>query len=153
MSTPYFSTPERLAALRTAADAWLDTPYVQSGAVCRNGASCHRLAGAVLLDAGYPLPTVPERGRMLRTAFAGAMQAWFAAHPEHFAPVHAGEAPAPGDLLVANLGIGHIGLCVGGPGPQILQVLLSMPAHYVSWADPAVRATVISIYRPLEVAV
>ena len=151
MPTPYFATPERIAALDSAASAWLGTPYVQSGAVRGNGASCHRLADAVLVDSGYPMPPVPERGAIRRAGFVAAMLAWFESHPEHFAPVPLDEMPVAGDLLVADLGCGHIGLCLGGPGPRILQVLFSAPAHYATYADPRLRACLRAIYRPLEV--
>ena len=147
--TPFFHSPDRITALEAAAAAWLGTPYVQSGAVKGSGASCHRLAGAVLRDAGMPLPEIPERGRTRMCEYRGAMRAWLDDHPEHFAPV-ALEALQPGDVLLCQVGIGHIGLFVGDPGARVLQVLRGRPAQFVSLNDPQVRRYVLAAYRPLE---
>ena len=148
--TPYFATPDRQMALEAAASAWIGTPYVQSGAVRGCGASCHMLAAAVLRDAGYPLPDVPHRGTTGLRGYTAAMRAWLDGHPEHFGPV-ALEELAPGDVLLCEVGYGHIALFLGAPGARVLQVLSRMPAHLVSLADPRTRSHVLAAYRPLEV--
>lgn len=147
--TPWFNTPARIAALEAAAAAWLGTPYVQSGAIRGSGASCHKLSSAVLLDAGYPLPATPERGMTRLREFTAAMRTWLEAHPEHFAAVPL-EALAAGDVLLCQIGIGHIGLYLGDPGARALQVLRNAPTHFVSLNDPQARRCVLAAYRPLD---
>jgi cell wall-associated NlpC family hydrolase len=147
--TAYFSTPERIARLEAVTASWLGTRYVQSGAIKGHGASCHRLAGAVLAEAGMPLPEIPERGVTHLREYREAMRTWLDGHPEHFAPV-ALEALQPGDVLLCDAGVGHIGLYLGDPGARALQVLRNAPAHIVSLNDPAMRRRVLAAYRPLE---
>ncbi len=149
--TPWFNTPARIAALEAAAAAWIGTPYVQSGAVRGSGASCHKLGAAVLIDAGYPLPPAPERGLTKLHRYTAAMRAWLEEHPKHFAAVPL-EALAPGDVLLCEIGIGHIGLYVGDPGARALQVLRNAATHYVSLNDPQARRFVLAAYRPLDPA-
>lgn len=149
--TPYFSTPERLAALEAAAFAWLGTPYVHSGAVRGNGASCHMLAAAVLRDAGYPMPPPPERGTIRLRDYTATMRAWLDGQPERFALVGL-DSLAAGDILLCEIGIGHIGLFLGDPGARALQVLRHTPTHTVCLNSPHERACVLAAYRPLEVA-
>lgn len=148
--TPYFSTPERLGALESAAAAWLGTPYVQTGAVRGSGASCHMLAAAVLRDAGCPLPEVPQRGITGLRGYTTAMRAWLDGHPEHFAPIALADVSA-GDVLLCEIGCGHIALVLGEPGARVLQVLRHTPAHLVSLADAGVRSHVLAAFRPAEI--
>ena len=147
--TPFFSTPERIARLREVVQEWIGTPYVQSGAIKGNGASCHRLAGAVLAEAGFPLPAVPDRGGLRMREYIDAMDTWLAGHPESFQPVALHELQA-GDVIVCKLGIGHIALFVGGDGAEVLQVLRNAPAHCVSFNDPSVRQYARAAWRPVE---
>lgn len=147
MSAAYFSTAERLGALESASEAWIGTPYVVSGAVRGSGASCHRLAAAVLVDAGFPLPPVPEKGATRLREFTDTMRAWLDAQAL-LALQPVGAEIQPGDILLCEIGIGHIGLAlVGG---LALQVLRHRPAHTVSLADPNVCEHILAIYRPVE---
>jgi cell wall-associated NlpC family hydrolase len=146
---PYFSSPERIARLLAVAETWKGTPYVQSGAVKGNGASCHRLASAVLIEAGVPLVDVPERGVTRLREYLGVMRTWLDGHPDMFAQVSL-DALAPGDVLLCDAGVGHIALYLGGPGASVLQVLARAPAHCVSLNDPSNRSRVLAAYRPLE---
>ena len=148
---PYFTTPERIAALEEAASAWLGTPYVISGAVRGSGASCHMLAAAVLRDAGYPMPLPPERGVTRLREYTATMRAWLDGHPECFAPIGL-DALAAGDILLCEIGIGHIGLYLGDPGARALQVLRHTPTHTICLNSLHERACVLAAYRPLEVA-
>lgn len=145
----WFRTAERHAALESAASAWMGTRYCQSGAVRGSGASCHRLAGAVLADAGFPIPPVPERGATLKRDYLATMLEWLSTCGA-FAPLDLSLAPEAGDILVADLGIGHIGLCLGGPGPRILQVLRNQPVHVVPYATPALQSRIRAAFRPIE---
>lgn len=159
MSTAYFSTPARVSSLEAAAAAWLGTPYVQSGAVRGSGASCHMLAAAVLRYAGFPLPLPPDRGLTRLREYTAAMRTWLDSQPAHFAPVALPDSASslqpsaflqPGDVLLCEIGCGHIGLYLGDPGARALQVLRHTPAHMVSLHDPQVRAHLVAVWRPLE---
>lgn len=146
----WFRTPERVAALEAAAAAWLGTPYCQSGAIRGSGASCHRLAGRVLADAGFPLPPVPERGATLKRDYQSAMTEWLATCGAFVPLALPLDALAVGDVLVADLGVGHIGLCLGGVGPQVLQVLRGQPVHITTFADPRLQGRLRAAFRPIE---
>lgn len=148
----YFSEG-RLARLQAAADAWLGTPYVQSGAVRGNGASCHRLVDAVLRDAGFPMPPVPERGTTTRSRFLDVMRGWLDGHAEHFAKIDVREVAdlCAGDLLLCKVGIGHMALYLGGPAAEALQVLRTAATHKVTLHHAQTFARVLCAYRPLEV--
>jgi len=147
--TPWFSSPPRIAALESAAASWIGTPYVQSGAVRGCGASGHRLASAVLMEAGFPVPTVPERGGTRLREYTLAMRRWLDGAQTHFAAISLDDL-APGDVLLCEIGIGHIGLFLGGHGARALQVLRTAPTHIVSINDPQVRAHLVAAYRPIE---
>ena len=149
--TPYFAEPSRCSTLESAAAAWLGTPYVQSGAVRGSGASCHMLAAAVLTDAGYPIAP-PPRGTTKLREYTATMRAWLDGQPERLAPV-ALDALQPGDILLCEIGIGHIALYLGGPERRALQVLRQSPAHYVSLGDPQAREHVLGAWRPLDSAI
>lgn len=150
---PYFRTPERLALLQEAALAWKDTPYVTSGAVRGKGASCHRLAGAILADAGFPLPAVPERGMTRKCEYFDAMVAYMLENCQRFAPVALKrEALMPGDVLLCKVGIGHTALFLGGVSMDAMQVLRNASAHRVSLRNASEWSFVRSAWRPVEIA-
>jgi cell wall-associated NlpC family hydrolase len=146
---PFFDTPERIARLNAVAQTWLGTPYVQSGAVKGNGASCHRLATSVLIEAGFPLADVPERGTTKLRGYLDAMRTWLDGHPDGFLQVNLDDL-APGDVLLCDAGVGHIALYLGGIGASVLQVLRNAPAHCVSLNDSSNRCRVLAGYRPIE---
>ena len=154
--TPYFLSSDRIERLRNEAASWLGTPYAQSGAVKQSGASCHRLSGEVLRGAGFPVPTVPERGLTRKRDYFEAMREYMEGHPASFAPVvpENGELEIddliPGDLLLCRIGIGHTALYLGGPAARALQVLIKSPAHLVSLHIPRVWSFVEGAYRPVE---
>ncbi|MBC2592703.1 C40 family peptidase [Ruficoccus amylovorans] len=147
---PYFSSAERIGKLMTIAASWLDTPYVQSGAVKGCGVSCHRLAAAVLSEAGVAMDDVPERGDTGRRQFAQAMRGWLESRPARFAPVGPDEPLCPGDILLCDFGIGHIALYLGGEQRAVLQVLLRGATHLASLLDPQLQGRVRAAWRPLE---
>lgn len=146
----WFRTPERITALEAAAAAWIGTPYCQSGAILGSGASCHRLAGAVLADAGFPIPPVPERGATLKRDYQSAMIEWLGSCGAFLPLALPFDRPEAGDVIVADLGIGHIGLCLGGDGPQVLQVLRGQPVHVTTFGDPRLRGRLRAAFRPIE---
>ena len=149
-SHDWVRTAERVAALESAAAAWLGTSYCQSGAICGSGASCHRLAGAVLAVAGFPIPAVPERGVTLKRDYQATMIEWLSTCGAFVPLAMPCDRPEVGDVLVADLGIGHIGLCLGGDGPQVLQVLRGQPVHVTTFADPRLRGRLRAVFRPIE---
>jgi cell wall-associated NlpC family hydrolase len=142
----YFRTPERLHALTDAVQEWIGTPYVGSGAIKRNGASCHRLAGAVLTEAGFEVRP-PEKNQTGLRQFTATMEAWLDASPQ-FSRLPTRSDIQPGDVLLCEYGIGHIALAVGDGGA--MQVLRHQPAHIVQLADPNVAKRILVVYRPIE---
>ena len=146
----WFRTAERVGALEAAAAAWIGTPNCQSGAGRGSGASCHRLAGAVLAEAGFPIPSVPERGMTLKRDYQARMIEWLATCGAFVPLALPFDRPEVGDVLVADLGVGHIGLCLGGDGPQVLQVLRGQPVHITTFADPRLLGQLRAAFRPIE---
>ena len=115
--TPYFNTPERIAALKRAATSWLGTPFVPNAAIKGHGVSCQKLAGHVLMDAGFlpagfELPAEPMNWSHAHTD--SLLEQFMARHADCFALV---ELPAyqhalPGDVLGIRYGgcVHHCGL-------------------------------------------
>jgi cell wall-associated NlpC family hydrolase len=153
--TPFFSTPERLAALAAEAARWPGTPFVHFGAIPgrSGGASCHCLAHAVLTGAGFviedPLPRV--RVTWARQHTGGLMLPWLRARGTLFEerPLEVGQIQ-PGDLLIANIGeLSEHHCAVAVPGQQILHTLRREGAHLTALGDPVVRAITVGIFRPV----
>ena len=152
----YFTTPERLQALATEAARWPGTPFVSYGAFPgpRGGASCHCLCGAVLAGAGWTVGEVLPRYKVNHAQHhaEGVMLPWLRARPEKFAEI----APAsielllPGDLAISPLdGLcdHHMGVAI--PGGRVLHTLRRRGAHTIERSDPALRAYLTAIFRPL----
>ena len=146
MRRPFFEAPDRVAVLVRCAESWVGTPYVVSGAVRGSGASCHRLAGAVLSDAGFHVDP-PEKGATRLREFTAAMRDWLDRQP-NLERVEDPTKVLAGDIILSEIGIGHIALVLDGGA--ILQVLRSAPTHIVSISDPNVRSRVLAAYRPME---
>jgi cell wall-associated NlpC family hydrolase len=155
--TPFFSTPERLAALSASAEKWPGTPFVHWGAVPGKdgGASCHCLAAAVLAGAGFSVPEPMPRARVTRARqhTGGLMLPWLRARGTLFAEIApiAISSVQPGDLLIANLGDlseHHCGVAL--PGEQLIHTLRQKGAHLTALGDPQTARTLVGIFRPLE---
>lgn len=118
-------TPQEIADLVAAAEAWRGTPFSDRG--CRRGAgvTCHHLPAAILRDARWlPELQIPEG----ETAWAavhgrGVMEEWFdGPGRQWFAPADPG-AREPGDVLGFRLGrcIHHLGVEL--PGGAIIHAI------------------------------
>lgn len=168
MSTPFFSTPARLEALRAEAGRWPGTPFINYGAIAglRGGASCHCLAGGVLAGAGWSigeeLPRIPPNYASQTTD--GVMLPWLRDRPaklQEIAPATV-EAILPGDVIVAKLGLceHHLGLALpaGVVHPDgrtlgaglVLHTLRRIGAHVIAIGDPNFAANFVALFRPLE---
>jgi hypothetical protein len=146
--THHFATSLRLEALQAASAAWEGTPFARYGAVRGVAASCHGLVYGVLADAGWARDNAEE-----------VMRPWLRARPSRVREVavwaHDSDVDLswikPGDVLVSQLALDlvphHMGLAL--EGGQALQVLPRAAAHRVALGDPAVRATLKGVYRPL----
>lgn len=106
-----------LAALETAAESWIETPWCDDSETKGRGACCHRLVAAVYRDAGWlpgdvSIPSGPAlhaRGNdrpLMVDWFRGPGAAWFDEVAD----------PMPGDALVIRVGHAphHLGLLLRG---------------------------------------
>jgi hypothetical protein len=162
MTTPFFSTPARLAALTTEAERWIGTPFINYGAVCgkTGGASCHCLAQAILAGAGFFVDEQLPRVRVTwaRHHTGGLMIPWLRARGTIFAEITPMKAESiwAGDLLVANLNElceNHSGVAVqrnGVPGLSVVHTLRGQGAHYTGLGDTAFKSVLAAIFRPLD---
>lgn len=95
--TPYFDSPERIAALHAELRRWEGTPYVANTAVCQAGGDCVRTADAILRGCGWTRTL--EWPRYQSTGEdADRLLAALDAVPE----LSSGERPAPGDVIVGK---------------------------------------------------
>ncbi|HZV37012.1 MAG TPA: hypothetical protein VFB72_20720, partial [Verrucomicrobiae bacterium] len=63
--TPWFNTPERIAALQATAKAWDGTPFMPNACLRGHGVSCQKLAAGIYVDAGFfPAGTTVPDGPM-----------------------------------------------------------------------------------------
>lgn len=131
MPDPFYSAPDRLAALRSAAARWLGTPFRASSRVCGpgGGVDCVRLAYAVHLEAGafepfevgsLPLDWHRHHDESGILAFFG--QEHVRSRLKMYDPE---DTPAEGDLVTVRIGRcdHHLGTVVDlGGGPGLLHV-------------------------------
>jgi|GEM_PF-1075179 hypothetical protein len=156
---PFFRTPERLAALEAAAQAWVGTPFAHNGCVRGplGGACCHGLAWGVLADAGW--------------AFGEAMPLGKASHARHhreeiilpwlrarcgsggllaeISPVEVAQLQ-PGDITTHRFGLctHHVALVV--PGGFLLETWSRRSAGLRTLADATATKRMTAIFRPLD---
>ena len=154
-TTAYFSTPERLAALTAAGQAWIGTPFAHNGIVCgpQGGVSCHGLVVGVLAEAGWSLGEAFPTGQAghARHSRLEVMLPWLRARPEKFAeisPVAVGSL-LPGDITTHRLGLcsHHVALVL--PGAWLLEVWSGRVAGVRSLVDADATKRLTGIFRPL----
>lgn len=159
--TPFFTTPERIAALRLAAERWTRTPFAPAGAVWgpRGGACCHRLAIAVEGEAGVPFSQaeVPDAPLNRAAHHPGSLMAdWLRAHGARFAEITAStpeqlsELVQPGDILLIRHGVGVHHAAVALDRGEVLQTLQGIGAHIAQPVDRRMRQRLWAVFRPLE---
>lgn len=160
---PFFSAPERIAALRTAAERWNLTPFAPGGKTHgpRGGACCHRLVIAVESEAGLPWSQdeVPD-GVLNRAAHhAGSVMAdWLRAHPDRFAEILApadlslADLVQPGDVLLIRHGVGVHHAAAALDRGEIIQTLQGIGAHIIRPVERRQRQRLWALFRPLEVS-
>jgi hypothetical protein len=159
MRAPFFWSPQRLAALDAAAQAWMGTPFAHNGRVCGplGGACCHGLVWGVLADAGFH--------------FGEEMPLGFAAHARHsreeivlpwlrlrcgvagaFAEVTPATAAQlmPGDITTHRLGLctHHVALVL--PGRLLLETWSRRVAGVRSLDDADATKRMTAAFRPLD---
>jgi hypothetical protein len=161
MSTPFFNTPERLAALDAAWPLWMGTPFahLRRGVPVRGprgGANCHALCWGVLTDAGWSmpidLPLVSSNHAKHHTE--EIMLEWFRAHPQIFLEITPAEVALlqPGDLIPQKYGLvtHHLSLTV--TRSLIIETFSGKQAGTRALADADATKRMQAIFRPLEIA-
>ncbi len=158
MSAPFFNTPERIAALRTAAERWQGTPFVPASAICgpRGGACCHRLAVAPLIETGFPITQEELPDGVLNRAshYAGSQMAdWLRANPDRFEeiPIPTLACIQPGDIILLRLGIGAHHAALALDRGEVLQTWQGMAAAITVCAERRIEKRLHALFRPLEV--
>jgi cell wall-associated NlpC family hydrolase len=146
--TPYFSTPERLAALRAHAEQWLGTPFAAHAMVRGAGVDCVHLGAALYMACGVFTEFSPPNYSL----DAGAHQAdsqvvgWLDSHPCFLRfPV-----PLPGDCLCFRFGKSehHIGVLVDGA--KFIHALPRRSVMFGSLRESYYAHRLAAIYRPME---
>lgn len=157
MSTPYFSTPERLTALRAAANAWDGTPWAANSCVQgeRGGVCCHRLVAAVLEDAGFPITRAEIPGGTLNRAthFEGSVIAdGLRNMPDRFQEITPAvwSALQAGDVFTIRLGLGAHHVAVMADAETVIHSWQGVGAHMERIVDPKLRKRVAHIFRPIQ---
>jgi len=168
MNPPFFSTPERIEALRVEAGRWPGTPFINYGAVAggAGGASCHCLAAAMLAGAGWrlgeALPRIPVN--YASQTSDSVMLPWLRARPEKLQEIVPADLASilPGDLIVAKLDLceHHLGtaLPAGVVHPDgrvlgdglVLHTLRRIGAHVIGIGDPFFTSNFVALFRPLD---
>jgi hypothetical protein len=154
--TPFFSTPDRIAALRAAAEHWQGTPFAPAAAVCgpRGGACCHRLVVAVLAEAGLPIyqEEIPDAPLNRATHHQGSLMAdWLRAHPQRFEeiPLPTLAVMLPGDIGLLRLGIGAHHAALALDRREVLQTWQGIGAVIGPLDDPRMEKRLMALFRPL----
>jgi len=157
VNTPFFSTPERLAALRAAADAWDGTPWAAGSCVKgeRGGVCCHRLVMAVIAEAGFPITQteIPNGTLNRATHFAGSVIAdGLRNMPDRFEEIAPAEWSAlrAGDLFTIRLGLGSHHIAVMADHETVCHSWQGVGAHLERIADPKLQKRVTHIFRPIQ---
>lgn len=155
MIQPFYTTPERTAALAIEAELWLGTPWCANSEALgvRGGVSCHNLPRALYIRTGALAPSFPKiQGKPNRHARRSDMETFLDARPEfERVPIEGPlkEIVQTGDLLGLRIYhcVDHLGVCVGS---SFIHVLMhkhtSLDLFRVSpWAE-----RVKAIWRPIE---
>ena len=118
------ATPEKVAALVAAAEAWRGTPFCEGRPVKGSGVNCHHCVAEILFDAGWleRFPVI-DGPRDWALAQERSLMVDFIESCGRFDEVwhHVNDGPAcpalqPGDVLGFHLGhtIHHLALALGG---------------------------------------
>lgn len=155
--TPFFNTPERIAALVAAADALEGTPFAPGGCIAgpRGGMCCHRSVIWVLEHAGFPVHQWQiADGPMTRgTHHVGsAMAAWLDTQSDRFMPLQmeSWESLQAGDVLIIRNGVGsHHAALLLAQG-RVLQSFQQIGVHIVTGVYEQRRRLITHVYRPIS---
>ena len=155
MSNPFFSSPERKAALLAAAKEWEGTPFAPASAIKgeRGGVCCHRLVIGVLIDAGFPITQDECPGGTMNRAThheGSVMADWIRLHPGRFADMPEGTPRQAGDILTIRLGIGSNHLAIMADDEQIIHSWQGVGAHMSRVVEPKFLKRITNHFRPLE---
>src|SRR4051794_15816276 len=107
MGLPYFSTPERIAALVAEAKLWKGTPWCANSEARGSGVSCHNLPRSIYIAVGaltIEFPKIVASPNATRHTKQSVMEPFLDSRPE-FARIERGETGLllpgllqPGDL-------------------------------------------------------
>lgn len=157
MNHAFFSTPERVARLATAAKSWAGTPFVPNAAIKGHGVSCQKLAGLVLMEAGalplyFELPSEPMNWSHANKE--SLLEQFMDGQPEFFTAI---KTPAylnaqPGDVIGILYGgcVHHCGVVL--PNGTFVHCIRGHGVIISHLRDAAYMRTVRRIWRPLEIS-
>ncbi len=155
MKQPYFSTPERIAALRAEVGRWIGTPFAAHANICGAGVDCVQFAAAVFLKLGIIKSFEPGRytldgGLHSKTS---ALVTWFETSVD-FMAIDPATAVA-GDILCfastkyARPAIAHhAAISLGNRG--FAHAMPRYGVQYRSLSDPVWTRLLTCAFRPVE---
>jgi cell wall-associated NlpC family hydrolase len=151
--TPYFSTPERIDALRAAIKALEGTPFMSNGIATGpgGGIACQMLITSALIAAGFNTPPAPYGpANHWKFSSRSLVVEYLATRPE-FVAVDLEKEPMPGDIIGFLMGkcIHHAGLYAGDF--KFFHVMPHLPATLSTLRDPTWGTRLAAIWRPIEV--
>jgi cell wall-associated NlpC family hydrolase len=149
--TPYFSTKERIDALRAAIKALEGTPFAANGIATGpdGGIACQMLISSALIAAGFNTPPAPYGpANHWKFSSRSIVAEYLAIRPE-FQPVDLELEPIPGDVLGFTLGkcIHHCGLYAGNF--NFFHVMPHAAACIATLRDPTWGSRLAAIWRPV----
>jgi len=119
----WFDSPDRLATLSVACNAWLGTPFSGNGGTMGVGVSCQKLVAAIYDAAGFApdinIPSVPMNFWRFARPDQSLVLAYMTTRMD-FAIMDPDRAlVVPGDLLAFRLGkvLHHVGIATLFPAP------------------------------------
>lgn len=150
---PWYSTPDRIAALVKAAAAWRGTPFL--GNSCsrgpRGGVSCQMLAAALYRESGFgaiDAPGVPmSHGAHQKESI---LTRYMEGRPD-FVPIAVREKPVmPGDLLGFRIGgtTHHMGVAL--EEGTFIHAIEGRGTVVSLLSDPTWKARLTHQWRPVE---
>lgn len=157
MRPPFFSTPERRAALTAAVARWEGTPFAHNGTVpgIDGGVSCHGLVWGVLASAGWVLPEPLPIGRAdhARHSREEIMLPWLRARPQLFQEITPAEVRSlqPGDVMTHRFLMCSHHLTLATADGRMLEVWGGKRAGCRALGDADTTKRLTGIFRPLEI--
>ena len=152
----WFSNPERIATLTTAARQWIGTPFMPNAAVKGAGVSCQKLVGSIYIEAGflpagYAIPEGPmDWGGAQTDSLIGK---FMASQGRYFAEIPDARCAKiqPGDMVGFKFGgcVHHCGLVIADDG-AFIHALRRTNVSVACLRDATFHSRLEIIWRPIE---